>query len=379
MALSFQIAQGSNCDKLEYINCSEYCTAVTYDLDYCLARLKATTTINAATGAYMFEGEYEGSGTVSTHAWSFTNAASVIVTSSSALIVVGLDLSATNTITYTVTDSNGLTSVLTMKVKVASTGAITWLAAPSVEMTAQANATGPANNIYFVENSTLTSTAIDTATDTLVFGDATSASTLPQLKDYGTSNVTRSGSYTYNEDTNDTSVNVTFQIKVTGTSASCEDELTEDGITEVLLTITNPDGDSDTLDITDYFFDSPFYLDAETFGEDGSDEFDNIDFETPGIYQFRTTVTKVDGSTYVFSECIKVVVICSIRCAYDSLLYDLTQEDCSDCESTHMDQAIEMYMYIKALENAIACADTSQINVLIDLLETLADSVDCDC
>ena len=371
MALSFQIAQGSNCDKLEYVNCSTYCDAITYDLDYCLAKLVTIQYIGV--NGVLLTGAYEGSGTASTYTWTW--GATTQVTSTA---LFGLTASTTHTITFAVTDSNSLTSTLTMKIKMGASS-IEWVAAPGLDITASPNSAGPANYIYFVENSVLATTTIDTATDVLAFGDATTASSLPQLKDYGTASVTRSGTYTYSESVDAESVNVAFQIKVSSTSASCAAELTEDNITEVLLVITNPDGDSDTLDITDYFFDSPFYLDAETFGEDGSDEFDNIDFDTPGIYDFRTIVTKVDGSTYIFNQCIKVVVICSIKCAFDTLLYELSQEECDDCESTKMDQAMEMYMYIKALENAIACADTSQINLLIDLLETLSDNVSCDC
>lgn len=372
--LKFQISQGSECDKIEFINCSEYCNPVTYAINYCMAKVELVERRGPSGFTYFFVGGYEGDGTVSTHTWTL---GAQVVSTPNALLT--LTASTTNTITYAITDSNGLTSTSTFKVTVNATGVLQDYMVSGLDMTAQANAAGPANYIYFVEDNTASANNSPVSVRQISYGDAVIHTTMPRLKDYGTTSVTRTGYYHVIGAAASGDVTATFQIKISSTSVSCAQEITEDNLTEITLTITNPDGDSDTLDITDYFFDSPFYLDEETFGEDGSDEFDSIDFSTPGVYKFQVIVTKVDGGTYILSECISVAIICSIRCAYDSLLYSLTQEDCDTCVSTKMDQTLEMYMYIKALENAIACADTIQINKLIDVLDGLADGVACDC
>ena len=371
--LNFNIISSKDCSKLEFQNCSTYCTGETYTPSYCLAYFNAWSYGGSSAGTKMY---FYAAALTTAATWTYTwtiGAYSGSGTSTTTLIAVpSVPLNATTTLTLVVTDADGLVSTSTSKIKRSAGGTVTWFVSPRVSISPLTNTT---LNSTFAESSVLTTTTVPATIDFDVNSTITDpdSAALPYTHAFATSNTTYVIDYSYAEAVDSTAVNVTFRYKLTTVTSACTSSLTSSGITDVSLQITDPDGTSETEDITDSFLNAPFNI-LQT-------DVTTLDFTNSGIWRFDVTVTKVDGSTYIFSKCKNIVINCDIKCRYSKLLAKKAHldKDCVDCEEVKLNQIFQISMLLDGLEDLIACMDTEGINNVITLLEALLANTDCSC
>ena len=362
--LNFNITQNSNCDSVTFENCSEYCEGTTYDSEYCIAYFTGYQRFASTSRRfYLYGGVASTAANISTYSWTLG-----AQTGASQNFSCTLTTNSVNTITFTVTDDNGLSSTCTIKIKLDSSNNIEWILAPNVSITPDTNPL----TVYFADNSFLETTSLDTTGDSLTYGDASSTTTIPVNKTYASTG-TYSLTYTVTEDEDSTTSTNAFQYKISSTSNTCTAELTEENITEVILKMTDPNGLIENVDITTQFLNSPFDI--------LQDDLETVDFTESGIWTFQVTVTKVDGSTYIFQQAKQIVIFCDIKCKYAKLLLKKTglASDCQDCDEITLNQIFNIDIYLSGLKDLIACRNTEGINNAITVLNSLVENTDCSC
>ncbi|GIU70144.1 MAG: hypothetical protein KatS3mg002_1380 [Candidatus Woesearchaeota archaeon] len=365
--LDFNIISTGDCSRIEFQNCSTYCIGTSYTHDYLIGSCYAVEILGftSTTAKVKLYSLVQTSGTVSTYSWTFGT-----TTITTADATFSFPLNTISTVTLVVTDSNGLTSTNTMKINVGAEGAdLNWFVSPSVSISPGPNTT---LSVYFANNSYVETTTVNTTTDLLDFGDSSTTTIIPASHTY-TSTGTKSLVYSFDESIDGESVNVEFQYKLTPTTTDCQNQLTTTNIDSVELHITDPDGITETVDITNSFFNAPFYILQK--------DLNKVNFTNSGIWEFLVEVIKTDGNTYIFSRCKKIVIICDIKCKYDKLLSSKTgiDKDCVDCEEITLNQIFNISIFLSALKDDIACLDTAAINNKITILKALVANTDCDC
>jgi hypothetical protein len=373
MALSFGISPTQNCGQITFNNCSTYCTPTNYDVAYVVALIDRNTYQTYGDAIILKSDSYTTSAITDPTtqvAWSgsfFTTLYGNIV------LISGLSVGI-NTITLTVTDDDGLVSTTQIKVKMSSTSAQPeWVVSPSLNITT--TLPNPDLVVGFSDQSTLVDTSIDNTT--VAFRPESPSAplldSLPQNHDYGVIG-TYSAVYSYEEDTDGTSVSTTVPIVITADETDCTGEMTESGLDSIILLITDPDGNSYTEDITDSFFDAPITLNSEDIADLETDTW------ASGIWTFRVVVTK-DNGVQIVDE-IKVTIICSEECAFQAMLINYAQEEtdcCDSCKQEKEENIILIRTYIQAIKNANACGSQTQITKFLSLIQRKLANNPCGC
>ena len=373
MALSFGISPTQNCGQITFNNCSTYCTPTNYDVAYVVALIDRNTYQTYGDSIILKSDSYTTSAITdpSTQVvWSgsfFTTVYGNIVLIPG--LVVGI-----NTITLTVTDDDGLISTTQVKVKMSAlTSQPEWVVSPSLNPTV--SSPNPDLIVGFSDQSVLVDTSIDDTTITFLpeSPGVPTLTSLPQNHDYGVIG-TYSAVYSYEEDTDGTSVSTTVPIVITADETDCTGEMTESGLDSILLIITDPDGTSYTEDITDSFFDAPITLNSEDIADLETDTW------ASGIWTFRVVVTK-DNGVQLVSE-IKVTLICAEECAFQAALINYAQEEatcCDECKNEKEENLIIIRTYIQAIKNANACGSQTQITKFLSLIQRKLANENCGC
>ena len=372
-ALSFDIKSTQNCGDVTFQNCSTYCTPTNYDVAYCRASIDRNTyqtfgdTIILSSTSISTAGITDPGTQIVWSGSFFTTVYGTTVLIPS--LVVGI-----NTITLTVTDDDGIISTTQIKVKMSSLSAQPeWVVSPTLDITV-ANP-NPDFVVGFADDSVLVDTSIDNTTITFLpeSPGTPTLTSMPQNHDYEAIG-TYSAVYSFEEDTDGTSVSTTVPIIITADATDCTSEMTETGLDSIVLYITDPDGENYTYDITAEFFDAPFTISSE----------DVADLETEtwasGIWTFRLVVTK-DNGVQIISE-IKVTLICAEECAFNAALINYANEEadcCDECKNAKEENIILLRTYIDAIKNANVCGSTTQITKFLSLVQRKLSNSNCNC
>ena len=377
MALSFGISPTQNCGKITFKNCSTYCTPTNYDVEYLIARITGTPFM--ACTNIILQAAYEVSSVDKTVddddiVWSGSFAGSP-VSGPVVAIPAGDSSIAPQTITLTITDSDGLVSTTQIIFETSASGScleFEYLSSPGLSVTSQFPnpdlIVGFGDNSYF-DTSTLDDTTIEFLPES---PGAPTLTSMPQNHDYGVVG-TYSAVYTF-DDSEGNTLSTTVPIIITADETDCTSELTETGLDSIVLYITDPDNVTYTHDITDDFFDAPFTLNSEDIAD--------LESETwaSGIWTFRLIVTK-DNGVQLVSE-IKVTLICAEECAFQAALINYAQEEatcCDECKNEKEENLIIIRTYIQAIKNANACGSQTQITKFLSLIQRKLANENCGC
>lgn len=374
MALDFNISASPDCSKITYNNCSTYCDNPTYTYNICKALITNYEVVfvntATATSTLLFYGGADTTGTITS--WSWVYGAQTSSSQNFTCDITYPNTSATRqNLSLTVVDSNGLTSTVDAEVELNSSGQIEAIAIARVTFIPSANPT-----TQYIADDTLYFNISGYPHDNSIVlqtgdGDFYYHLTLPANHTYDTT-----GTFNIEFDTIvaefNSDLDLTFQYQLTSDGTDCTDELTEDNITEVLLSITSPDNTTESVDITDDFLNAPFDI-LQT-------DLDTVDLSLPGIWNFETIVTKTDGSNYTFTQCKAIVLKCDLDCRYSKLLASLINlENCLECKQEKQEIALQVSLLMDALKDHIGCHDTAAINRSIELIEVLLANQGCSC
>lgn len=144
--------------------------------------------------------------------------------------------------------------------------------------------------------------------------------------------------------------------------------------TSAILTITDPDGDSYTVDIEPDGFptnDSTTEVAIRTqdLGLTADGKF------TDGKWTFLYTVI-ANSVTYTNTQII--LLSGQARCSVYGLLASADVSDCTDCDGSDLSRALEAFTYYRMAVAAAACGNSTKFENILDVIEKYTDD-ECNC
>lgn len=381
-ALDFNVTSTGDCSRVKISDCSTFCVSTSYEALYLRSRMKPSGSawVNGnANGIFNFLHASATSDTITglSYVINGVDSGTVGITSTTQFPTFSLPLTVgqVNSIVFTVTDNQSIgNSTTEVLVSLDSNGVPEWYIFPNVE---EDITDIPVNRR--VEFTADDITTLDPSTDytvhTLTDAEA-NISSFPDSVSYSPGAYPTIYTQTYTITAEGETATSTYRLQIDRDTTSCASQMTQTDITDVSLTITDPDGTVyDPVDITDnYTTFVPFYL----YPEDDMD--DLADFSTPGKWKFELQITKtVSGSTYILYHCIYVYIICDLLCKYNKALAKFAQSGDCGCSNLDLGDLVKLGAYVDGLKNAIACGDETQADRIIEVLEAALAASGCDC
>lgn len=86
--------------------------------------------------------------------------------------------------------------------------------------------------------------------------------------------------------------------------------------------------------------------------------------------------TSITGYTDVTQQ-IRVYFLCQVNCCVNKLVARYNPLEC--CQDSELDTALDAYVSMKALQNAVKCGKTNKANAILTQLKKLCAASTCNC
>lgn len=147
---------------------------------------------------------------------------------------------------------------------------------------------------------------------------------------------------------------------------------------DATLEITDPDGNTTTLDLTLVTPTFPTTNLSQGYEFTPSDIGSTEEKFTDGKYTFTYTVSRTSATAFSDYEVVQQLIYCQAKCCVRSLFAQITDFKC-DCKNTKLELALRASALLEGLKYAADCGQEDTFNTILETINSLCDTEDCNC